>query len=203
MDSIALVGPRGCGKTAVGKALAFRSGLKFVDADAVFSQHYGSISDFCSKYGWDEFRRLETLTLEMICRSNSSGRIILAAGGGAVAHNQGEQYRSRNAKLLRVFGSVIYLLPYENLGMSAVILQDRVERDASSASMRPALTDITDPYLEMLSQLQQRDGFYRNAAHHTIYTARKSPEKVADGICAIIRKETAPRPVELGVPLHL
>ena len=197
-DSVVLVGPRACGKNLVGEILASRSGLPFVDADAVFSQLCNSsISNFRSKYGWTEFRRCETLTLENICSSYPGARIILAAGGGAVAHNDSELNRSRNVKLLREFGFLFYLLPYENLGMNAVILQYRVELNASSALQRPTLTDIKDRYLEMLAVLKQRNDFYLKAAHHVLYTGRKSPEQVADDICAIIRKETAPIPLAL------
>ena len=197
MDSIILIGPRASGKTSVGKILAARSGLPFLDADAVFSKLYGSISDYQKEHGWEKFRSRETAMLEQICASNLHSRIILAAGGGAVAHNNGLAYRERNVQVLRNFGYVFYLLPYKNLGMSAVILQDRVENDAASASQRPPLTDIADPYEAMLSILEPRDYLYRKAAHHVIYTARKTSEQVADDICAVIMRETTPKLVRL------
>ena len=194
MHSVILAGPRGSVKTSVGLVLSANSGVPFVDGNAEFVKRYGTINDFVASNGWEKFRQLEAETLEQICETNSRSRIILAVGGGAVAHKQGEQYRQKNVELLRSNGnSVFYILPYENLGMSAVMLVNRIERDSSSASQRPALTGVSDPYLEMLSVLQQRDALYREAAHYVVYTTRKSPEQIARDICAIIRRETAPK----------
>ena len=63
MELIILVGPRACGKTSVGKILAERSGLPFVEADNEFAKHYATISDYVSQNGWAEFRSAEAKTL--------------------------------------------------------------------------------------------------------------------------------------------
>jgi shikimate kinase len=55
---IVMVGLMGAGKTSVGKRLAARLGLPFVDADNEIEAAAGcSIPDFFSQFGEDEFRR--------------------------------------------------------------------------------------------------------------------------------------------------
>ena len=196
MDSIIFVGPRGVGKSKAGETVAYRAGLPFVDADDVFVSRDGGISEFVRENGWPEFRRLEAQTLDEICAAHSASRIVLATGGGAVAHDQGDVYRQHNVDLLMAFGTVFYLLPYENLKMSARILVARIYGDASSASMRPALTAESDPLTEMLTQLTKRDELYRKAAHHVILTGDKSPKGIADLVSARIREESAPMPLQ-------
>lgn len=197
-DSIVLVGPRGCGKTSVGQSLSRLSYWPFIDADAEFRRYYGEIDDFVTKQGWESFREAEVSLLERICNGNSDRRIILAVGGGAVTHNQGEVFRLRNVQLLKANShSIFYLLPYANLGISAVILANRVAQDNSSALQRPALTEISDPYIEMFSVLHQRDTLYRAVADYSLETRRKNPEQIAWAMAAKIRAETSPRPLAL------
>lgn len=195
-DSIVLVGPRGCGKTSVGESLSRLSYWPFVDADAEFRKYHGEIDAFVEEHGWEKFREEEAGLLERICNVSSGTRIILAVGGGAVAHSQGESSRRRNVHLLKANSRFIfYLLPYENPGMSAVILADRVQQDHSSVSQRPSLTGISGPYLEMFSVLQQRDSLYRAVADYVLETKRKSPEQVARVVADKIRQETVPCPL--------
>jgi len=120
----------------------------------------------------------------------------LAAGGGAVAHDQGEAYRQHNLRLLRAFGTVFYLLPYEDLQRSAGILVARVYGDSSSASMRPQLTAELDPLTEMVTQLNKRDRHYRSAADYVILTGTKLPGEVADLVTGKIRQEYTPTPLQ-------
>ncbi len=51
MDSLIFVGPRGSGKSEVGKTVACRAGLPFVDADTEFVSRYGGISGFVGRNG--------------------------------------------------------------------------------------------------------------------------------------------------------
>ena len=115
MKSLVLIGPRGSGKTIVGKELAVSLDFPFIDADKEFIDRYGNIDNFVSRHNWKEFRRLETELINGICTRYQNSRIVFAPGGGAVAHDQGEEYRNRNVELLREFGLIFYLLPYPDL----------------------------------------------------------------------------------------
>jgi shikimate kinase len=78
---IVLVGLMGAGKTSIGRRLAERLGLPFVDADAEIEKAAGkSIPDIFSEHGEAHFRDGER---RVIARLLDDGAQILATGGGA------------------------------------------------------------------------------------------------------------------------
>lgn len=79
--SIVMVGLMGCGKSAVGRRLAARLGLPFVDADEEIEKAAGkSIEDIFAEHGEPYFRDGERKVLARLLRS---GPQVLATGGGA------------------------------------------------------------------------------------------------------------------------
>jgi shikimate kinase len=79
--SIVLVGMMGAGKSSIGRRLAARLGLAFVDADVEIEKAAGmSIPDIFSTRGEPEFRAGEA---RVIARLLEGGPQVLATGGGA------------------------------------------------------------------------------------------------------------------------
>ncbi len=79
--SIVLVGMMGAGKSSVGRKLAARLGLPFIDADAKIEEAAGmSIPDIFETRGEAEFRSGEA---RVIARLLDGGPQVLATGGGA------------------------------------------------------------------------------------------------------------------------
>lgn len=79
--SIVLVGLMGAGKTTIGRLLAARLNLEFVDSDEEIERAAGcSIADLFQKYGEAEFRRGEHMVLRRLL---SGLPVVLATGGGA------------------------------------------------------------------------------------------------------------------------
>ena len=79
--SIVLVGLMGAGKTCVGRRLAKRMGLPFIDADAEIEKAAAmSVSEIFENYGEAEFRDGERRVIARILRENTC---VLATGGGA------------------------------------------------------------------------------------------------------------------------
>ena len=100
MQNLILIGPMGSGKTTVGKQLAKRTRMDFVDSDHMIEDRCGvSISTIFDIEGEDGFRKRETKMLEELC--DRSG-IVLATGGGAITMEE-------NRILLRKSGFVVYL----------------------------------------------------------------------------------------------
>lgn len=83
---IVLVGMMGAGKTAVGKRLAARLGLPFVDSDAAIeAAAKRTVSEIFAEHGEACFRSGER---RVIARLLGGGRQVIATGGGAFMNAQ-------------------------------------------------------------------------------------------------------------------
>lgn len=151
--SISLIGLPGSGKSTVGRQLARRLGLSFVDSDQAIEQRIACpIREFFEREGEQSFRDVEQAVLEELSRQPG----VLATGGGAVL-------RKINRERLRARGQVVYLKS------TPEDLMRRLRND----TQRPLL-QVSDP-LQRLRDLQaQRDPLYREAAHFVIDTGRPS-----------------------------
>ncbi|MBB2201253.1 3-dehydroquinate synthase [Gluconacetobacter tumulisoli] len=79
--SIVLVGLMGAGKTTIGRRVAQRLGMPFVDADVEIERAAGcSIADLFANYGEAEFRKGEQRVIRRILDGHP---LVLATGGGA------------------------------------------------------------------------------------------------------------------------
>src|ERR1700724_674771 len=79
--SVALVGMMGSGKSSIGRRLALRLGIPFVDADTEIERAAGmTIPDIFSARGEAEFRAGEA---RVIARLLEGGPQVLSTGGGA------------------------------------------------------------------------------------------------------------------------
>ena len=79
--TVVLVGLMGAGKTSVGRRLAGRLGVTFVDADTEIERAAGlTISEIFATHGEAEFRRGEEQVIARLLRGTPG---VLATGGGA------------------------------------------------------------------------------------------------------------------------
>ena len=142
---IFLIGPRGCGKTTVGHALARARHFQFSDTDHRLQAHeQRTVAEIVQAEGWARFRELETLSLKAVTLPNT----VIATGGGIVLAEGNRQFMREN-------GVVIYL----QASVSALI--DRLEA-YPKAEQRPTLTG--KPVREEVGEvLAQRIVDYRNA----------------------------------------
>ena len=80
---IVMVGLMGAGKTSVGRALARRLGMPFVDSDKEIEAAAGcSVVDIFSMYGEEEFRRAEQRVIARIFYTSPTLKVI-STGEGA------------------------------------------------------------------------------------------------------------------------
>ena len=101
---IYLVGFMASGKTTIGRALADALGWSFVDIDEDIEAEQGTtIAEIFDTRGEEEFRRIETATIQKRIRFIERGRpMVVALGGGAFA-------QSRNYQLLENNGISLWL----------------------------------------------------------------------------------------------
>jgi shikimate kinase len=84
--SIVLVGMMGAGKSSIGRRLAARLGIPFIDADAEIESAAGmSIPEIFDKHGEPYFRGGEA---RVIARLLDNGPQVLATGGGSLMDAQ-------------------------------------------------------------------------------------------------------------------
>src|ERR1700730_19470908 len=80
--SIVLVGMMGVGKSSIGRRLAARLGVPFVDADSEIETAAGmNIPDIFARHGEAYFRNGEASVIARLLESEPQ---VLASGGGAV-----------------------------------------------------------------------------------------------------------------------
>lgn len=80
---VVMVGLMGAGKTSVGRALARRLGIPFVDSDKEIEAAAGcSVVDIFSLYGEEEFRRVEQRVIERLLDTPPALKVI-STGEGA------------------------------------------------------------------------------------------------------------------------
>jgi len=92
---IVLIGLMGSGKTSVGRSLALRLNLNFVDADDEIVKAAGcSISEIFDVYGEKAFRDVEERIIERLIGEE---RIVLATGGGAYMADRTRSYIKTHA----------------------------------------------------------------------------------------------------------
>jgi XRE family transcriptional regulator, aerobic/anaerobic benzoate catabolism transcriptional regulator len=84
LERIALIGLRGAGKSSLGRLLAARRGLPFLELDREV-EHEGQMElrDIFETVGQDGFRRLERTALERLVGSGQAA--VIATSGGIVA----------------------------------------------------------------------------------------------------------------------
>ena len=157
--NVYLVGMMGAGKTTVGKLLARRLKLRFVDSDHEIESRCGvKIPVIFEIEGEAGFRSREA---QAIGELTALEGIVLATGGGAVL-------APGNRQCLAASGTVIYLCARPE------DLYARVRHDRN----RPLLA--TGEPLERLRELfAERDPLYREAAHLVIETGAQSVQVLA------------------------
>ena len=140
---IVLVGIMGAGKSTVGKILADRLGMRFIDADQEIERAAGcTITDFFEKYGEVEFRKGEE---RVISRILAGEPCVLATGGGA--------FMSEATRLLikKIATSVWLRVSFE-------VLAKRLEKRFD----RPLL-QTADPQQTLKALIKKRYPIYNDA----------------------------------------
>ena len=180
--AVALVGLPGAGKSAVGRRLAQRLQLPFIDSDDLIERRIGcSIRDYFEREGEQSFRDLEQTVIAELA---ASAQGIVSTGGGAVL-------REANRRTLHGRTTVVYLrsTPEE--------LFRRLRHDTH----RPLL-QVADPLRKLRELYAERDPLYRETAHFVIETGRPSVPTLVNMIlmqlelAGLIDPARVPSPVE-------
>lgn len=170
-NNIFLVGLMGSGKTTIGRSLAKKLNLRFIDADQEIEARTGaSIPLIFEIEGEASFRQREA---DVIRDLTAQEGIVLATGGGVVLNDTSRQ-------LLRERGTVVFLR-----ASVASILQ-RTNNDKN----RPLL-QTADPRAKIEELSRQRAPLYQEVAHITVETGRPNVYSVVQNILLQLERNTA------------
>ena len=144
---IFLVGYMGCGKSSIGRALATRLKMPFVDMDTLIEQRAGvPVREIFARDGEEAFRRLEQQVLAEVIQRDQA---IVATGGGVPCFFDNMEVMNRS-------GLTIYLQ------MGAEKLASRLE---GGRSKRPLLRDKSPEELVAFirENVKRREPYYLQA----------------------------------------
>lgn len=154
MSRVSLVGLPGSGKSTVGRQLARRLQLPFLDSDHEIERRLGcSIREFFEREGEERFRDVEESLLDELTQQHAG---VLSTGGGSVLRPVNREHLHQRSK-------VVYLRAQP----------DDVFRRLRHDVNRPLL-QVADPLTRLRDLFAVRDPLYREAAHFVIETGRPS-----------------------------
>ena len=170
--AITLTGFMGTGKTTVGRLIAGRLGLEFVDTDEIVEAEAGTpIARIFAEHGEEHFRELESAALGAAL---SRPARVLSTGGGMLL-------RAANRDALRVAGPTVCLTATPEAILARTAPDD----------VRPLL-QVRDPAARIRELLAERAEAYACADYH-VDTTGLEPEEVAARVLALLASDPRAR----------
>lgn len=163
--NIVLVGLMGCGKTSVGKLVATKLNLTFIDIDDIIEKTENKlISKIFETDGETYFRKIEVETIAKYSQYNSQ---VISTGGGAPQN-------PLNIENLKSNGILFYLYaPVE-------VLYKRLLNEIDN---RPML-HTENPQNKLMELLNKREPYYLQS-HYKIDTSDKTITEVSNELIKI------------------
>lgn len=165
MQRIILVGFMGSGKTTLGKKLARKLDIPFLDSDEEIEKGtLLSVGEIFGKHGEARFREIESEFIETLFED---GDFVLATGGGMPCFHQ-------NMQRLNELGTTFYL------ERSAKELANRLRH---AKQQRPLLDGLTDDELldSIEHRLAEREEYYR-MSNFILSRDEQQPERILEFI---------------------
>lgn len=163
---IVLVGPPSSGKSTIGRALAERLGIRFLDIDDVIEEQAGkTIGDIFATDGESAFRALETATtIRTLTELSAAGPAVVSLGGGAVTS---AEIRAALAPYRVVWLQVGIAAAAERIGLNTA---------------RPLL--LGNVRGQLIKLMREREPLYAEVATIGLSTDHREPAELVEMIIA-------------------
>jgi shikimate kinase len=165
--NIVLTGFMGTGKSTVGKSVADKLGMQFIDIDHLVEQDQEMyISEIFSLKGEAYFRELESKFVQKVSQYTN---VVIATGGGVVLNRDNINNLKKNGIIIRLKANIETIL-----------------RNTSKNNTRPLLQngDVRSRIEEIL---KQREKYYQNN-HYEIDVSFLTIEQVVSEIIKIYQQ---------------
>ncbi len=156
----------GCGKTTLGRAVAERTGVRFIDLDDYIEERQGcSVKEIFASRGEDAFRAIEREALiEVSCSSDT----LVACGGGTPCFGD-------NMDVMNSRGITVYLTaPHHRL----------LARLKEGREKRPLIASLSDDELDafIARQMEWRHPHYSRAKLTFDSSRLENTEQVSESV---------------------
>lgn len=166
---IILIGFMGVGKTSVGKALAQKLNIDFIDTDCEIEKYANrTIPDIFEIYGENHFRELETKVLKDLIQKDD---IIISTGGGIIISKE-------NREILKDEEKIIFL----DANAETII-----EHLSKEVNKRPLLKDSENLHRRIDELMSMRYNKYKEVCDICIDVNGKNIDEVVSQILVYIR----------------
>lgn len=156
---VALIGLMGAGKSAIGRRLAARLGVPFVDADHEIERAAGcTIAEIFQRFGEGEFREGEA---RVIARLMENGPGVIATGGGAFMTESTRTLIKEQATTLWLKADLDLLVrrtagrthrPLLNRGNPRQVLADLIDRRYPVYAQADVVVEVSDENPDVTTQ---------------------------------------------------
>lgn len=163
---------KACGKSTVGKLLAQKLTIEFIELDQEIEKAHLmekkeklTFREIFKKHGSSYFRALESKVLKNISQEKKAEKFVLSCGGGT-------PLEENNQKILKKLGKVIFLDADET------VLLPRILKHGVPAFFPYQ----NDPEKSLRKLLEKRRPIYEKVADKIINFTIESPEELVDKI---------------------
>lgn len=166
-SNVYLVGLMGSGKTSIGKILAKKMGMNFIDLDnEIIKDQQCSISEIFDRFGEEKFRHLENKKLLSTLEIDNC---VISTGGGIIMDQD-------NIKIMVENGSIIHL----DIDLEIQLLRIKNKKN------RPLLRDKDDERKILVKMRKERDHIYKKIAIGSVNTSNKKRNDIVSEVVNII-----------------
>ena len=158
--TVVLIGPPAAGKSRVGKSLARRLNVPFIDTDRVIVGEHGPIARIFADHGEAYFRGLERQAVAAALATDA----VVSVGGGAVLDPETQRDLSAASVVL--------------LTVSAEAAAARID-----GGSRPLVTGM-DSWRRLV---EERSPLYARLADYTIDSSTRTPADLADELARWVK----------------